>query len=151
MRVPLGHVTITELMDMPKDNVAEVRRFEVFTGVGRRRLWSSQDKARIVGESNSGEESVSGVARRHGLSPAQLFGWRRAARALAHGQGQAPLFVPAVVTPMQTERLNAQRQTGAERARAAIELEIDGVKLRVGRGVDARTMTVVLRALKNVR
>lgn len=54
-----------------------VHRLEVFTGAGRRRTWSDEDKARIVAEIVASGESVSAVARRHGLSPQQLFGWRR--------------------------------------------------------------------------
>ncbi|MCW1755037.1 transposase [Rhizobium acaciae] len=58
-----------------------VQRFEVFTGAGRRRDWSDEEKRQIVAESHSGEMSVSAVARRHGLSPGQLFTWRRGASA----------------------------------------------------------------------
>ena len=57
-----------------------VQRLEVFTGTGRRRSFSDEDKARIVAEIVTSGESVSGVARRHGLSPQQLFGWRRQLR-----------------------------------------------------------------------
>jgi transposase len=67
--------------------VSEVRRIELITGIGRRRRWSSEDKARIVVESLAGDVSVSEVARRHGLSPQQLFGWRREARTLRHEGG----------------------------------------------------------------
>jgi transposase len=71
--------------------VSEVRRIELITGIGRRRRWSREDKARIVVESLTGGVSVSEVARRHGLSPQQLFAWRREARALLHeGGGAAP-------------------------------------------------------------
>jgi transposase len=56
-----------------------VRRLEIFTGAGRRRSWSSRQKAEIVAESLSGRETVSAVARRHGLTPQQLFTWRRQA------------------------------------------------------------------------
>jgi transposase-like protein len=62
--------------------VKDVRRIELITGTGRRRRWSSEDKARIVAESLASGVSVSEVARRHGLSPQQLFAWRREARAL---------------------------------------------------------------------
>ena len=44
--------------------------------------WSDDDKARIVVESLQPGANVSEVARRHGLSPQQLFGWRRQAREL---------------------------------------------------------------------
>ena len=57
-----------------------VQRFEVFTGAGRRRDWSEEEKDQILAESYSGEMSVSAVARQHGLSPGQLFTWRRLAR-----------------------------------------------------------------------
>nr|WP_246663770.1 transposase [Tardiphaga sp. vice278] len=53
---------------------------EVFTGAGRRRTWSDEDKARVIAAIESSGESVSGVARRHGLSPQQLFGRRRQVR-----------------------------------------------------------------------
>jgi transposase len=66
-----------------ESGVSEVRRIELITGTGRRRRWSSDDKARIVVESLAGG-SVSEVARRHGLSPQQLFAWRREARASYH-------------------------------------------------------------------
>jgi hypothetical protein len=67
----------TELL--PKSKSEPVRRLEVFTGAGRRRAWSGEQKAQIVGESYAGGEAVSAVARRHGLTLQQLFGWRRAA------------------------------------------------------------------------
>ena len=59
-----------------------VRRLELITGTGRRRRWSSDDRSRIVVESLRPGANVSEVARRNGLSPQQLFGWRREARAL---------------------------------------------------------------------
>src|SRR6476646_10172484 len=76
-----------------------VRRLEVFTGAGRRRKWSDEDKARIVAEIVSSGDSVCSVARRHGLSPQQLFGWRRQLREAAGGHSKADevQFVPAVV------------------------------------------------------
>lgn len=76
--------------------VTDVRRIELITGAGRRRQWSSEDKARIVVESLEPGVSVSEVARRHGLSPQQLFGWRRKARASFHEAGNpAPADRPA--------------------------------------------------------
>lgn len=69
--------------------VTDVRRIELITGAGRRRRWSSEDKIRIVEESLASGVSVSEVARRHGLSPQQLFAWRRQARASFHEAGNA--------------------------------------------------------------
>ena len=143
-------------MDTEHTAITEpVRRIEVFTGTGRRRTWSAADKTRIVAESLTGGESVCAVARRHGLSPQQLFGWRRQARQPleATGRGEdARLFVPAVVDAPLLAR--AHRRRVRKRARRAdgvsgiIELEIDGVMVRVGRGAEAKTVAAVIRALK---
>ena len=64
------------------DTVTSVRRIELITGTGRRRQWRQDDRARIIVESLRPGVNVSEVARRNGLSPQQLFGWRREARAL---------------------------------------------------------------------
>ena len=53
------------------------RRLEVITGVGRRRRWSDEDKARIVAESLDPATTSSAVARRYGLHASQLFVWRQ--------------------------------------------------------------------------
>ncbi|WP_453997923.1 transposase [Afipia felis] len=50
---------------------------EVFTDAGRRRAWRHVDKARIIAEIAMSGDSVCAMARRHGLSPQQLLGWRR--------------------------------------------------------------------------
>lgn len=131
-----------------------VHRLEVFTGAGRRRTWSAEDKARIVDEIVASGDSVSAVARRHGLSPQQLFGWRRELQASwsapEHTEGLQ--FVPAVLDAASSSPLvRSQRRTPRHRAEPGagmIEVEIDGVTVRVGHGADARTVTAVLRALK---
>ena len=64
------------------DEVVGVRRLELITGTSRRRGWSSREKARILVESAVPGANVSEVARRNGLSPQQLFAWRREAREL---------------------------------------------------------------------
>ena len=85
----------------PADSaVTTVRRLELITGTGRRRQWSDDDKARIVVESLKPGANVSEVARRHGLSPQQLFGWRRQARELLkecerEAVGKAPVGLAA--------------------------------------------------------
>lgn len=55
----------------------EVRRFEVITGAMGRRRWSADDRAQILEEALVPGAVVSKVARRHGLTPQQLFTWRR--------------------------------------------------------------------------
>jgi transposase len=57
-----------------------VHRLEVIAGTWRRRRFSDDYKAGIVEETLVLGAVVSDVARRHGLTPQQLFGWRRQAR-----------------------------------------------------------------------
>jgi transposase len=73
-------------------------RVDIRVGVGRRRRWSGEAKGRIVAESYMPGAVVSEVARRHDMSPQQLFGWRKAARAglLTLPADEAPMFVPVV-------------------------------------------------------
>jgi transposase len=131
-----------------------VHRLEVFTGTGRRRSFSDEDKARIVAEIVTSGDSVSGVARRHGLSPQQLFGWRRQLRESEVEPSEADRlqFVPAVGdVASSTSTVRRQRNAPpckAEPGAGMIEVEIDGVTIRVGRGADVKTVRAVLRALK---
>ena len=142
-------------MDTVDDAITKpVHRLEVFTGASRPRTWSDEDKARIVAEIVASGESVSAVARRHGLSPQQLFGWRRELQAsqTALSHTEELQFVPAVldVAPsspsVHRQRKMPRRQI--EPGAGMIEVEIDGVTVWVGRGADAETVTAVLRALK---
>jgi transposase len=132
-----------------------VRRLEVFTGAGRRRTWSDEDKARVVAEIEASGDTVSAVARRHGLSPQQLFGWRRQvkeARAVVSGDDKLQ-FVPAVIdaAPSDTAghlQRKTRRQHRDEPSAGMIEVAIDGVTVRIGAGAPADTIAAVLRALK---
>src|SRR5258708_32996377 len=83
-------MSISEHKPMPEP----ARRIEVFTGAGRRRSWSSEEKAAIVAASYGEGETVCAVARRHGLTPQQLFTWGRLARVEAASEAP-PTFVPA--------------------------------------------------------
>jgi transposase len=145
-------MTISEFT-LKSSDLEPARRFEVFTGSGRRRAWLPEEKARIVAESYDGGESVSAVARRYALSPQQLFAWRRAARLpLAEASAPEPLFVPAVIAAPMPEpaakRCAKPRKGKAARDAGVIELEIDGVAMRIGRGADAGRVAAVIRALK---
>ena len=66
--------------DEADDAGVPLRRLELITGTGRRRRWSTDEKARILVESLRPGANISEVARRNGLSPQQLFGWRREVR-----------------------------------------------------------------------
>lgn len=138
-------MSISEHNHMPEP----VRRMEVFTGAGRRRSWSAAEKAAIIAESNGAGETVCGVARRHGLTPQQLFTWRRLARRSA--LSSPSMFVPAVVEPADPEPpipvavpRRARRRSNTD----GIELEIAGVEVRIGADAKPRSIAAVIRALK---
>ena len=142
-------MTISELT-LKSSDAEPARRFEIFTGSGRRRDWSAEDKARIVAESYAPETTVSEVARRYALSPQQLFAWRRPARRSATAAGASgPSFVPAIVVAPEASARPARRsKRKLVRNAGIVELEIDGVTVRVGRGAEAKTIGAVIRALK---
>jgi transposase len=73
-------------------------RLGVVTWPGRRREWPAAEKARIIVESLTPGANVSEVARRNGLSPQQLFGWRREARELFAGDRDEARATPAAGT-----------------------------------------------------
>jgi transposase len=136
-------MSISELKHMPEP----VRRVEIFTGAGRRRSWSPEEKAAIVAESYSEGASVCAVARRHGLTPQQLFTWRRQARQPV--EDLPTMFVPAVVETAQPEPAPAPKRRGRRRSPASgIEFEIDGVEVRVGADANPRAIAAVIQALK---
>jgi transposase len=125
----------------------QVRRLEVLTGVGGRRRWSSDDKARIVEETLAPGATVSDVARCHDIRPQQLFGWRREMR-IADPEPQLT-FVPALVEA--PDKPSRTRPRPARSGHGDIELEIDGMVVRVRRGAEAKTVAAVIKALKAVR
>ena len=131
---------------MSKPGSDAARRIEVFTGAGRRREWSAEQKAAILAESYAGTSSVCDVARRHGLTPTQLFTWRRAARdQAAAAADQNPEFVPAMIeAPISAP---AEEQALVEAA-PLIGFDLDGASVWICPGADASMVTAIIRALK---
>jgi transposase len=112
---------------------------EVITGVGRRRRWSLEDKARIVAESLDPATTVSAVARRYGLHASQLFTWRQQLAAPAVPEASA--FVPVVVA----------EDTAAPAAMAGrMEIALGPAVVRVGADVDAAALRRVLEAVRGL-
>lgn len=159
----LEHTLVSKPGGGGDDAVTSVRRIELITGTGRRRRWSDDDKARIVVESLKRGANVSEVARRHGLSPQQLFGWRREARAREHAgraearkggrsrlpsgergsAGRGGAFAPVVVATCA-----AAPSSPPALPSSVIEIAIGDVVVRVGGPVEATLITTVLRALR---
>src|SRR3954451_7823514 len=142
----LRPMSISELTPMPE----RARRIEVFTGAGRRRNWPADEKAAIVAESDAPGRTVCGVARRHGLTPAQLFTWRRLARR-SRGPRAPPLFVPSVFDPSPRPPLPPAPQPRRARRHGpvmGIVVEMDGTVVRIGSGASPQAIAAVIRALK---
>jgi len=64
---------------MPSDTTmsSSVDRVEIFSQIQRRRRWSVDQKLAILAEAGQPGMSISYVARRHGIAPSLVFGWRR--------------------------------------------------------------------------
>ena len=111
----------------------------------RRRRWSEEDKGRIVAESFEKGLSASDIARRHDISPQQLFQWRRQAR-----RG-------GLVVPVADEMTFADVEIGlacqAEPATPenGLELMVGGMTIRVTDQTDMRLVVRVVRALTDGR
>ena len=52
-------------------------RVEVFAGIQRRRRYTVDQKLAVLAEASAPGMTISYVARRHGISPSLIFGWRR--------------------------------------------------------------------------
>jgi transposase len=132
-------MTITQ--DDPRTKPTAARRVEIFTGAGRRRSWSVEEKAGIIAESMAEGASVSAVARTHGLTPAQIFRWRRSGAPSKAAPPPALSFAPVLV--------EAKATTPA--ASEVIEIELKGAKLRVPAGTRPATIVVLVKALRSSR
>jgi transposase len=124
-------------------NTDGFRRLEVITGVGRRRRWSDEDKARIVAESLDPATTSSAVARRYGLHASQLFVWRQqrqrgAAPAETIG---GPAFVPVLL---------AEDSPAPAEPAGRMEIVFGPAVVRVGADVDATALRRVLEVVRGL-
>src|SRR5688500_4868618 len=119
------------------------RRIEVITGVGRRRRWTDEEKARIVAESLDPRTTAAAVARRYGLHASQLFVWRQQLQRRA--SAAEPIGGPGFVTVLLAE-------DGAAPAEAVGRMEIapGPAVVRVGVDVDAAALRRVLEVLRGL-
>ncbi len=143
----------TVFTHVPKTAEIPARRIEVFTGAGRRRNWSAEEKAAIIAESYGSGDTVCAVARRHGLTHSQLFAWRRQARgSLTNERAKiAPSFVPAVMESASSPVGSSHREKRSKSRHSAsgtVEVAIGNATLRAGPGADADLVAAVIRALK---
>jgi len=110
-------------------NSQKYEKVEVITSVQRRRRWTVAEKLQMVEESELPGMTVSYVARQHGISPSQLFTWRRLAR---EGKFSAIQAGEEVVPASELKQLNARiRELERLLGKKTMEVEIlkDAVKI----------------------
>ena len=120
------------------------RRIEVITGVGRRRRWTDEEKARIVAESLDPGTTASAVARRYGLHVSQLFTWRQQL------QRSAVSSVAAVGGPAFVPVLMAEDSPAPTEAAGRMEIALGPAVVRVGADVDAAALRRVLEVVQGL-
>jgi transposase len=119
------------------------RRFEVITGVGRRRRWSVEEKARIVAESLDPATTASAVARRYGLHASQLLLWRQQLQrctSTAETSG-GPGFVPVLL---------AEDEPAPAETVGRMEIALGPAVVRVGVDVDTAALRRVLEVVRSL-
>jgi transposase len=99
---------------------------EVLPGPERRRRWAAAEKIAIVAEAYESGETVSLMARRHGVASNQVFSWRRlAAQGALTAAGSGEEVVPAAnYCALQIQLREMQRLLGKKTMETEILKEI---------------------------
>jgi transposase len=106
---------------------------------GRRRRWSDEEKLRIVTESLAGPRLASATARRHGISPGQLFTWRRDLRVQSER--------PAIEAP-QMVRICVDDTPKASGSPSLVEIILpSGVRLVVAPDIDPAALKRIVNVM----
>jgi transposase len=117
---------------------AQVSRLDASPATPRRR-WSASAKERIVAAASEPGANVSAIARAHGLTPQQVFTWRRQAagesRKKEMGAEAGPSFAVVAVD--------------GEDAGGVVEIAVGEVTLRIGPMVSAARVKEILQAVRS--
>lgn len=130
------------------------RRVEVITGTTRHLRRSEEERARIVAESFEPGANIAAVARKHGVNGGLLHYWRKRAKAETAETmpTQEPLFIPVTVAKANEvvvgENAVGEAAPGCTPCGRMIEIETSGARVHVPQGVDAKTLSIVLTALR---
>lgn len=138
---------LTVSMDRHTDS-HQFQRLEV-VDTGRRRRWSAAEKYRIVEESFSAPRLVSVTARRYGMSPSQLFAWRKEFREGPARPLAAASAAPAMAGANPSATFTAL-EAGADRGRMEI-VSSHGRRVIVGPDVDPSALARILDVLERRR
>jgi len=129
---------------------------EIITGVERRRRWRIEDKLRIVAEASAPGANVAEIARRHDVSRALVWTWRRHVRRgvlVADHAAFMPMRVIAELpAPGVADHSSVDRPVADPGLSDAGRIEIalaDGVCVRVIGGVSEMALRHVMAALRS--
>ncbi len=104
---------------------------KVITSVQRRRRWSPDEKMNLIQETYSSGNSVSSVARQHGISPSQLFYWRRC---MENGAVVAVSAEEQVVSETEYKKALAKiRELERALGKSTLKVEILTEAVKIGR------------------
>ena len=104
---------------------------KVIIGVQKRRKWSEEFKMSLIEETFKPGQSVSSVARQNGISPSQLFYWRRC---MENGAITAVRAEEDVVSETEYKRALARiRELERALGKATLKNEILKEAVRIGR------------------
>lgn len=123
-------VVIGVVFDVHNVNGGNCMRYEVMTGVERRRRWSDEEKLLILGEVGVDGETVAGVARRHDITRQHIYQWRTEMRRKRLMSPRHPTLVPVEVTE------DAVSDTGSAHSGSFDHVEL---VLTSGRSIRGRT------------
>lgn len=123
------------------DDTSSVERLEVLERPTGRRSWPDEEKIRIVRESLEPGARVCDVARRNGIAPQHLSTWRGLAK-------KGKLNVPITEEDFPAFAALEVVKDKTPPAAALIELEADGVILRLPYDTSADRIAEIATALR---
>jgi transposase len=105
--------------------------------VSRRRRWSDEFKARAVAATLDPDVNISAIAREMGISPSQLFGWRRQA------------MCAGTVTSAASPAVDTNATDAAGKAASSVEIAIGSAVIRVSADIGEAELRRVVRAVRS--
>jgi transposase len=131
-----------------------------FAVVATRRIWSTADRQRIVGEATIPGANASAVARRNGVAQSLLYRWRKEAAAALAAQTDQPAprhegrrpsaataFVPVALLAAPQLPVSPAPITSSKQSLIEITL-MGGRTVRVSPDVDASALARIVAALE---
>jgi len=110
-----------------------------------RRHWSVESKRALVGQTLQPGETVSGVARRHGINPSMLFSWRKRFRDDPAVREQTAAIDFAAIAVPAPNSLPAQSSASSD-ARVDVEFA-SGVRMTLIGTVDPALAVALAKTL----